>query len=375
MSFEGILSDIKVLDFSTLLPGPLATLFLSEMGAEVIKVERLKFGDEMRRKTPEIDGTNVSFAILNRGKKSIEIDLKNDLQNEKLKTLIKDVDIVLEQFRPGVMKRLGLNYDKIKLINPKIIYVSITGYGQEGPKSNFAGHDLNYIGDTGLLSLSMGKEDNTVVPPALIADIGAGSYPAIMNILLALRKRDLNKEGSYIDISMTDGLFTFMFWALGKGFSKNEWSQNSDYYLSGGSPRYNIYETKDNKYLALGALEDKFWKKFCEIIKAPKDVVLEKLPHNTLIKKVQSIIKKKNESFWKKKFDNENDVCCTAIKSLKEFMQDKHIRNKKLFDSNISMSGKEIFAIPTALDRKLVKMRKKNIAPVLGADNNMIKIL
>ena len=193
MSFEGILSDIKVLDFSTLLPGPLASLFLSEMGAEVIKVERLKLGDEMRRKTPEIDGTNVSFAILNRGKKSIEINLKNNFQNKKLKKLIKEVDIVIEQFRPGVMKRLGLDYGSIKLINPKIIYVSITGYGQEGPKSKFAGHDLNYIGDTGLLSLSMGKEDNTVVPPALIADIGAGSYPAIMNILLALRKRDLNK--------------------------------------------------------------------------------------------------------------------------------------------------------------------------------------
>ena len=111
----------------------------------------------------------------------------------------------------------------------------------------------------------MGKEDNTVVPPALIADIGAGSYPAIMNILLALRKRDLNKEGSYIDISMTDGLFTFMFWALGKGFSKNEWSQNSDYYLSGGSPRYNIYETKDKRYLAVAPIEERFWNKFCDI--------------------------------------------------------------------------------------------------------------
>ena len=118
MSFEGILSDVKVLDFSTLLPGPLASLFLSEMGAEVIKVERFKFGDEMRKKTPDIDGTNVSFAILNRGKKSIEINLKNNFQNEKLKKLIKEVDIVIEQFRPGVMKRLGLNLSLIHISEP-----------------------------------------------------------------------------------------------------------------------------------------------------------------------------------------------------------------------------------------------------------------
>ena len=164
-------------------------------------------------------------------------------------------------------------------------------------------------------------------------------------------------------------------WLGLSNLSAKNFDESQQLYLNGQIARYNIYETKDNKYLALGALEDKFWKKFCEIIKAPKEVVLEKLPHNTLIKKVQSIIKDKNESFWKKKFDNENNVCCTAIKSLKEFMQDKHIKNKKLFASNISMNEKEIFAIPTALDRKLVKMRKKNIAPVLGADNNIIKFL
>ena len=369
MSFEGILSDIKVLDFSTLLPGPLASLFLSEMGAEVIKVERLKLGDEMRRKTPEIDGTNVSFAILNRGKKSIEINLKNNFQNEKLKKLIKEVDIVIEQFRPGVMKRLGLDYGSIKLINPKIIYVSITGYGQEGPKSNFAGHDLNYIGDTGLLSLSMGKEDNTVVPPALIADIGGGSYPAIMNILLALRKRDLNKEGSYIDISMTDGLFTFMFWALGKGFSKNEWSQNSDYYLSGGSPRYNIYETKDKRYLAVAPIEDRFWNKFCEVIDLDITYKGQKKTDQEIIEKVTSIIKTKTSSYWDKVFQKA-DCCCTVVKSLKEAVGDDHFISRNLFSKKVKINDDTALpSLPLPISKQFLSPKIIKSFPKLGEQN------
>jgi len=369
MSFEGILSDIKVLDFSTLLPGPLASLFLSEMGAEVIKVERLKFGDEMRRKTPEIDGTNVSFAILNRGKKSIEIDLKNDLQKDKLKKIIKEVDIVLEQFRPGVMKRLGLDYDTIKIINPKIIYVSITGYGQEGPKSNFAGHDLNYIGDTGLLSLSMGKEDNTVVPPALIADIGAGSYPAIMNILLALRKRDLNKEGSYIDISMTDGLFTFMFWALGKGFSKNDWSQNSDYYLSGGSPRYNIYETKDKRYLAVAPIEDRFWNKFCEVIDLDITYKDQKKTDQEIMEKVRSIIKTKTSGYWDKVF-KKADCCCTVVKSLKEAVGDDHFISRNLFSKKVKINDETVLpSLPLPISKQFLNSKIIKSFPTLGEQN------
>ena len=369
MSFEGILSDIRVLDFSTLLPGPLASLFLSEMGAEVIKVERLKLGDEMRRKTPEIDGTNVSFAILNRGKKSIEINLKNNFQNEKLKKLIKEVDIVIEQFRPGVMKRLGLDYGSIKLINPKIIYVSITGYGQEGPKSNFAGHDLNYIGDTGLLSLSMGKEDNTVVPPALIADIGGGSYPAIMNILLALRKRDLNKEGSYIDISMTDGLFTFMFWALGKGFSKNEWSQNSDYYLSGGSPRYNIYETKDKRYLAVAPIEDRFWNKFCEVIDLDITYKGQKKTDQEIIEKVTSIIKTKTSSYWDKVFQKA-DCCCTVVKSLKEAVGDDHFISRNLFSKKVKINDDTALpSLPLPISKQFLSPKIIKSFPKLGEQN------
>ena len=244
-TIKGSLSGIKVLDFSTLLPGPLASLFLAETGAEVIKIERPEVGDEIRTSYPKWGDQSASFSMLNRGKKSLALDLKDPDSFKILKPLIKKVDIIIEQFRPGVMKRLGLDYETLSKINKKLIYVSITGYGQTGPKSMDAGHDLNYIGNTGLLSLSMGNDNNTVVPPALVADIAGGSYPAVINILLALRKRDINEMGSFIDISMTDNLFPFMFWGLGSGFSKNVWPGNSDSVLSGGSPRYNIYKTRD----------------------------------------------------------------------------------------------------------------------------------
>ena len=201
-SIKGSLAGVKVIDFSTLLPGPLASLFLAETGAEVIKIERPEIGDEIRLSQPKWNDQSVSFSMLNRGKKSLSLDLKDPKNLKILEPIIRETDIIIEQFRPGVMKRLGLGYETIKEINKNIIYVSITGYGQKGPKSMVAGHDLNYIGNTGLLSLSMGSGDNTVVPPGLIADIAGGSYPALINILLALRKRDISQKGSYIDLSL-----------------------------------------------------------------------------------------------------------------------------------------------------------------------------
>ena len=213
---SGPLRGIKVLDFSTLLPGPMATLFLAEAGADVIKVERPEFGEEMRYYPPKWGESSINFSLLNRGKKSLTLDLKGSDAIQTLTPLIESSDIIVEQFRPGVMKRLGLDCESLKVINPKIIYCSISGYGQDGPKQNLAGHDINYIGEAGLLSLASGTQDSPVVPPALIADIAGGSYPAVMNILLALRERDLSGEGAYIDISMTDGVLPFLWWALGK---------------------------------------------------------------------------------------------------------------------------------------------------------------
>ncbi len=199
----GPLEGVLVLDFSTLLPGPMASLFLAEAGAEVIKVERPGQGEEMRVYQPRWGVSSVNFAILNRGKKSLALDLKDPADKAKIMPLIEKADVVIEQFRPGVMARLGLDYDTVAAINPGVV-CSITGYGQDGPKRDVAGHDLNYLGDTGMLALSMGTAETPVIPPALIADIAGGAYPAMMNILLALREKDRTGKGINIDVSMAD---------------------------------------------------------------------------------------------------------------------------------------------------------------------------
>ena len=369
-AFKGSLEGIKVIDFSTLLPGPLASLFLAETGAEVIKIEKPDVGDEIRLSNPQWGEQSVSFSLLNRGKKSLSLDLKEPKNLKILMPILKEADIIIEQFRPGVMKRLGLDYESIKKINQDIIYVSITGYGQYGPKSMVAGHDLNYIGNAGLLSISMGKENDTVVPPALVADIAGGSYPAVINILLALRKRDLNKEGSYIDLSMTENLFPFMFWGLGSGFAHNKWPGNSDGVLSGGSPRYNIYKTSDGSYVAAAPLEDRFWNKFCEAIELPKKFIKMQNDQEKVIQEIRKIIGQKEKNYWLDVF-NKADCCCSIVKSIEEAINDNHFKVRKIFENKIINNlGEEIPALPIPIDMQFRKDQKRASAPSLGDIND-----
>ena len=367
---KGSLEGIKVIDFSTLLPGPLASLFLVETGAEVIKIEKPDVGDEIRLSDPKWGDQSASFSLLNRGKKSLSLDLKDPSDLKILKPILKEADIIIEQFRPGVMKRLGLDYESIKKINQDIIYVSITGYGQYGPKSMVAGHDLNYIGNAGLLSISMGRENDTVVPPALVADIAGGSYPAVINILLALRKRDLNKEGSYIDLSMTENLFPFMFWGLGSGFAHNKWPGNSDGVLSGGSPRYNIYKTSDGSYVAAAPLEDRFWNKFCEAIELPKKFIKMQNDQEKVIQEIRKIIGQKEKNYWLDVF-NKADCCCSIVKSIEEAINDNHFKVRKIFENKIINNlGEEIPALPIPVDMQFRKDQKRASAPSLGDFND-----
>ena len=367
---KGSLEGIKVIDFSTLLPGPLASLFLSETGAEVIKIEKPGVGDEIRLSNPQWGEQSVSFSLLNRGKKSLSLDLKDPKNLKILIPILKEADIIIEQFRPGVMKRLGLDYESVKKINQDVIYVSITGYGQYGPKSMVAGHDLNYISNAGLLSISMGRENDTVVPPALVADIAGGSYPAVINILLALRKRDLNKEGSYIDLSMTENLFPFMFWGLGSGFAHNKWPGNSDGVLSGGSPRYNIYKTSDGSYVAAAPLEDRFWNKFCEAIELPKKFIKMQNDQEKVIQEIRKIIGQKEKNYWLDVF-NKADCCCSIVKSIEEAINDNHFKVRKIFENKIINNlGEEIPALPIPIDMQFRKDQKRASAPSLGNIND-----
>jgi alpha-methylacyl-CoA racemase len=249
------LAGIRVLDFSTLLPGPMAGLFLVEAGAEVIKIERPGTGDEMRTYSPRLGEDSANFALLNRGKRSIAIDLKAPGAVAQLTPLIERSDVLIEQFRPGVMERLGLGYAALSKINPRLVYCSITGFGQTGPRRDMAAHDLNYLALAGLLSLTGDREGAPGMPQIPIADIAAGTYPALINVLLALLQRHRTGQGCHLDVSMTDNLFVLAYWGLANGFAAGAWPTAGSALTTGASPRYQIYRTADGGYLSAGPIE------------------------------------------------------------------------------------------------------------------------
>jgi crotonobetainyl-CoA:carnitine CoA-transferase CaiB-like acyl-CoA transferase len=366
---RGPLSGIRVLDFSTLLPGPMATLLLAEAGAEVIKIERPE-GEDMRGFAPLWGGESVSFALLNRGKKSVAADLKDAKVRERILEMAKAADVVVEQFRPGVMDRLGLGYATLRAVNPRLIYCAITGYGQTGPRAMRAGHDLNYIGDAGLLALSSGAPGHRVVPPALIADIAGASYPAVMNILLALRQRETTGEGAFIDVSMADCVFPFVFWALGAGFAAGDWPGNGDALLTGGMARYRLYETQDGKLAAVAAIEQRFWESFVRAIGLEPDFCDDKRDPKSTIARVSEIIASKSAAEWLPIFDKA-DCCCSIVQDLRAALDDPHFKARGLFAARVrNAKGESIPAIPVPITRPLrPNPAGDGEAPALGAHN------
>ena len=339
------LNGLFVLDFTTLLPGPLATLMLAEAGAEVLKIEQ-PGGENARRFPPFVGNESAAFAMLNRGKTSMTLDLKSDADREKLAPLIKRADIVVEQFRPGVMDRLGLGYDELKKINSKLIYCSISGYGQSGSRVQEAGHDINYIGNTGLLDLQPGPVDRPVVPPMLAADIAGGSFPAVINILLALQARDKSGQGCHIDIAMTDAMFTFTWAAMAIGAATGRFPKQGDLWLVGGSPRYQIYPTKDGKLIACGALEPKFWAAFTHAIGLSQEFIDDARNPMATRDAIAKLILAKTSDEWKPIFAAA-DCCATVIVPLEEAMRDPHFIERGLFAHEVGTeSGKTLPALP-----------------------------
>jgi len=328
------LEGVMVLDFSTLLPGPLATLILAEAGARVVKIERPDRGDEMRSYAPKFGEDSVNFALLNRGKESLEIDLKTPEGRAHLRPLIEQADVLVEQFRPGVMERLGLGYSDVSSINPGIVYCSISGYGQDGPKAGVAAHDLNYVAEAGLLSLVSDTNSAPVLPHALLADIGGGTYPAVMNILLGLLRRERTGEGAYLDISMSDNVFTFLYWAIGNGIAAGEWPKSGGELVTGGSPRYNLYRTSDGRYVAAAPLEERFWQNFCDVLELEGSLRDDAEAPGATIAAVAEHISRHPAEYWRERFDG-RDVCCSIVSNVREALQDEHFRARGLFDREV----------------------------------------
>ena len=309
---EGALAGVRVLDFSALVPGPLATLMLAQAGAEIIKVERPPEGDTLRQRAAD-------FAMLNAGKRSVFVDLKNEADKARLLPLIDAADVLIEQFRPGVMDRLGLGAATLRARNPRLIYCSINGYGSHGPNALKVGHDLTYAAESGLLMQSADRNGAPVMPATMIADIGGGTYPALMNILLALYARERTGQGAAIEIAMADGLAPFLQPAYASAFGRGHWPLPGDAIETGASPRYALYEAADGRWIAAAPVEPAFWRNFCLVIGLPELVDAD--PENDAQSKrtIAARLKERASAEWLALFEGK-DTACSLVKTFEEAM-------------------------------------------------------
>lgn len=325
-------SGIKVLDLSRLLPGPFCSMLLADFGADVIKVEDPNGGDYIRW-WPPLLGKNSGFhVVLNRNKRSLTLNLKSPEGKEILKRLAVEADVILEGFRPGVMDRLGLGYQTLQAINPRLIYCAITGYGATGPRAHRAGHDINYLALNGVLSYS-GQADNPTISGVQIADLGGGALYAAFSIAAALFARERLGQGQFIDLAMADGALTWNCLRWGKYLADGIVPAQGDDFLNHGFACYNLYQTSDDRYMSLGALEPQFWKLFCQTVGHPEwdqTTYFEPGPHQQqLQRQVAEVFRSKSLAEWTQIFE-QVDCCCEPVLHLDEVMGDEQMRQRHM---------------------------------------------
>ncbi|MCG4455307.1 CoA transferase [Pseudomonas sp. MMS21-TM103] len=329
---SGPLSSLKVLDFSTLLPGPFASLLLADMGAEVLRVESPTRTDLIRVLPPHDGGVSASHAYLNRNKRCIALDLKQAEAVALVKQLVAEYDIVLEQFRPGVMDKLGVGYEALKAINPRLIYVAITGYGQTGPYKDRAGHDINYLALTGIASYT-GRRDRGPLPLGVqLADIAGGSLHGVMGLLAAVIQRQVTGEGQYVDISMSDCAFALHGMA-GAGFlAAGVEPQMENQVLNGGS-FYDYYQTRDGRWFSVGSLEPQFMQQFCLALGRPELAARGLSPkpedQQALKREIEIEFEKRDFAEWSQLF-SALDACVEPMLSLAEAVDHPQLKARQL---------------------------------------------
>jgi alpha-methylacyl-CoA racemase len=269
MSRPGPLAGIRILDLTRLLPGPVTTLHLADLGAEVIKIEDPQVGDYARTLGTGQGEDSAYFRMINRNKQGLRLDLKKPEGVEVFMRLAREADVIIESFRPGVMDKLGVGYAAIAAVNPKIAYCSISGYGQDGPYKDLAGHDINYLGYAGVLDQIGSAGGNPAIPNFQIADLLGGAMTAAMGILAAVIEAQRTGQGRYIDVSMTESVLAHTYFSMLRLNDAGQSAPRGTDLLSGGLPCYATYRCADGKHMAVGALEGKFWKTACEVLGHP----------------------------------------------------------------------------------------------------------
>jgi alpha-methylacyl-CoA racemase len=324
------LQDIRVLDLTRLLPGPFATLVLADLGASVDKIEDAGGGDYLRYMAPQVAGESAAFQLLNRGKRSAVLDLKKPEAKAAFLRMVRGYDVVFEQFRPGVLERLGLGHEVLRRENPRLIVCALTGYGQTGELAQRAGHDLNYLARAGLIGAQGPQGAPPQVPATQLADVSGGLW-SVIAILGALRERDRSGEGCVLDIAMTDGILAFASTAVAAALA-GERVRRGDEPLSGGIAAYQTYLAKDGCPMTLAALEPKFWTSFCVGVGLePSMEGLMPGPHQGEWKaKLAAIFAGKTRAEWAL-FAAERDCCIEPVLDPSEIAADPHLRSRGLF--------------------------------------------
>jgi alpha-methylacyl-CoA racemase len=320
----------RVLDLSRLLPGPFATLVLADLGATVDKIEDTGGGDYLRHMPPLVAGESVAFNLLNRGKRSAVLDLKKPEGRAAMKRLVASYDVLFDQFRPGVLQRLGLGHEELRALNPRLVICALTGYGQTGELAQRAGHDLDYLARAGILGAQGPAGGAPQVPGFQLADISGGMW-CVIAIQAALAERARTGQGAVLDIAMTDGVLGFNALAVGAALSGQE-VKRGDEVLTGAIAPYQTYLSSDGHPIALGALEPKFWTAFCAGAGIEVDMsALFPGPHQVAVKaKVAAVFAAKTRAEWAA-FGAAHDCCVEPVLAPSEIATDPHLASRGLF--------------------------------------------
>lgn len=361
------LAGVRVLDLTRLLPGPLATQHLADQGAEVIKVEDTGAGDYARSMGAMAGGSSFFYQIVNRNKKSLRLDLKHPRGHEILMRLIEGADVLVEGFRPGVMDKLGLGYAAAEARNPRLVYCSISGYGQTGPYALRAGHDINYIGYAGVLDQIGAAGGAPAIPNLQIGDLLGGTMSAVAGMMVALFDARRSGQGRHVDIAMTDAVLAHAIFPMVEVLANGGVQPRGEDLLTGGVPCYGVYETADGRHMAVGALEEKFWHLVCDTLGRPdlKPCHLERGEHAAVARaELAALFRSRNQADWVALFDRV-DCCVTPVLRLEESLVDPHIVARKMV---IEVDGVRQFASPIGLQGDAC--RAATPAPAAGADTD-----
>jgi alpha-methylacyl-CoA racemase len=352
------LSDVRVLDLSRLLPGGFCSLLLADFGAEVLKVEDTGMGDYVRWAPPYYEGADDSaksalYLSLNRGKRSIRLNLKEERGREVLLRLVRDYDVVLESFRPGVLDRLGVGYERLREENPGIVYCAITGYGQDGPYRERSGHDMNYLGLVGLLGLTGEHGGPPVQAAGQIADLGGGALMAAFGIMTALRERERSGKGQMVDVSMSDGALSWLAMVAGRYFAEERAPRRGELELAGSLVCYRPYASSDG-WVTLGALEPKFWQAWCRGV-GREDLIEKQFerPGSDTHAEVERIFLERTREEWQA-FASDHDCCLEPVLELDEALDSELVRAREMV-VELEQPGAEKpvrqLGVPIKLDR------------------------